>query len=140
MITRAASATWKGNLADGDGSLHSQSLDHPYSFATRFGDEEGTNPDELIGAALAGCFSMALAHGLDGAGHDPRSIDTRARVQLDPDALAITRIELETEAIVPGLDQDDFEAAAREAKDNCPVGKALGGAEIVLKEARVSAG
>jgi osmotically inducible protein OsmC len=137
MITRSASATWNGNLTEGDGTVRSHTLDHPYSFATRFGDEKGTNPDELVGAALASCFAMALAHGLDEAGHTPTSVDARARVQLDPDALAITRIELEVEGRVPGLDQEGFRAAAGEAKENCPVSKALAGVEIVLKEARL---
>lgn len=138
MITRDARATWNGPLAGGDGRLRSHTLDHPYSFATRFGDEEGTNPDELIGAALAGCFAMALAHGLDQAGHDPRSVEAHATVSLDPDALAITRIELEVEGEVPGLDPVEFLAAAREAKGNCPVGKALAGVEIEVTGARLA--
>lgn len=138
MITRTASATWNGNLTEGDGTVRSHTLDHPYSFATRFGDEKGTNPEELIGSALAGCFAMALSLGLEEAGHAPTSIDARARVQLDPDALAITRIELEVEGRVPGLDEEAFRAAAGEAKENCPVSKALAGVEIVLKEARLA--
>lgn len=138
MITRRASARWNGNLAEGDGSLRSHTLDHPYSFGTRFGDEKGTNPEELIGSALAGCFSMALAHGLDEAGHTPDSIDTRARVQLDPDIPAITKIELEVEGRVPGLDAEGFRAAAMAAKENCPVSKALAGVEIVLQEAKLA--
>lgn len=138
MITRDASATWNGDLAGGDGTIRSGTLDHPYSFGTRFEDEEGVNPEELIGSALAGCFAMALAHGLAGAGHEPRSIDARTRVHLDPDALAITRIDLETEGRVPGLDADAFREAAREAKENCPVSKALGGVEIVLGDARLA--
>lgn len=138
MITRDASVTWNGNLVGGEGRIRSHTLDHPYSFATRFGDEKGTNPDELVGAALAGCFSMALALGLDEAGHPPDSIDARARVHLDPDALAITTIELAVEGRVPGLAADAFREAAEEAKENCPVGKALAGVEIVLEEARLA--
>lgn len=138
MITRTASAAWNGNLVDGDGTLRSQSLNHPYSFATRFGDREGTNPEELVGSALAGCFAMALANGLDEAGHAPESINANARVTLDPDALAITTIELEVGGRVPGLDPEAFRAAAEEAKENCPVSKALAGAEIVLTDARLA--
>lgn len=138
MITRDARAVWKGGIEEGSGTLHSHTLDdQPYSFATRFGDEEGTNPDELIGAALAGCFAMALSLGLGEAGHEPESVDARATVSLDPDALAITTIELEVEGRVPGLSGEAFEAAAREAKENCPVGKALAGVDIVLKQARL---
>jgi osmotically inducible protein OsmC len=138
MIAKTASARWNGNLEEGDGTLRSHTLDHPYSFATRFGEEDGTNPEELIGSALAGCFAMALAHGLDGAGHTPNSIEARTRVELDPDALAIPRIELEVEADVPGLDPEAFREAAFEAKDNCPVSKALAGVTIDLTEARLS--
>lgn len=138
MISRTASARWHGSLEDGDGTVRSHTLDHPYSFATRFGDEEGTNPEELIGSALAGCFAMALAHGLDGAGHTPNSIEARARVELDPDALAIPRIELEVEGDVPGLDPEGFREAAAEAKDECPVSKALAGVTIDLTAARLT--
>ncbi len=135
MITRDASATWNGDLAGGNGTIRSRTLEHPYSFGTRFEDEEGVNPEELIGSALAGCFAMALAHGLDEAGHDPESIDARTRVHLDPDGLAITRIDLVAEGRVPGLDADAFREAAEEAKENCPVSKALAGVEIVLRNA-----
>lgn len=135
MITREARAVWNGSIQEGGGTLHSQSLEHPYSFATRFGDQEGTNPEELIGSALAGCFAMALSLGLGEAGHDPESIDARATVSLDPDALAIKTIELEVEGRVPGLDPEGFRSAAEEAKANCPVSKALAGVDVVLKEA-----
>lgn len=138
MIKRSASATWNGNLKAGGGTVRSHTLDHPYTFATRFGDEKGTNPDELVGAALASCFAMALANGLDQAGHTPSSVDARAEVSLDPSVPAITRIDLEVEGDVPGLDEEGFRAAAEEAKAGCPVSKALGGVEIVLKETRLA--
>ena len=138
MITRDARAVWKGSIQEGGGTLRSRSLDHPYSFATRFGDEEGTNPEELIGSALAGCFAMALSLGLGEAGHDPESVDARATVSLDPEALAITTIELEVEGSVPGMDPEAFRRAAEEAKENCPVSKALAGVDVVLKEARLA--
>lgn len=138
MITRGASATWNGDLAGGNGTIRSRTLDHAYSFGTRFEDEEGVNPEELVGSALASCFAMSLAHGLDEAGHDPRSVQARTRVHFDPDALTITQIELEAEGRVPGLDADGFREAAREAKDNCPVSKALAGVEIVRQDARLA--
>lgn len=138
MITRNASATWDGNLARGDGTMRTPSLEQAYSAGSRFEDEPGTNPDELIGSALAGCFSMALAHGLDQAGHEPESISTSARVHLDPEALAITRIELDVEGRVRGVDADGFREAAREASENCPVGKALAGVEIEVTGARLA--
>lgn len=138
MITRSASATWNGDLTGGDGTVRSHTLDHPYSFATRFGDQKGTNPDELVGAALTSCFAMALAHALDEAGHDPVSIDASARVHLDPDVPAITRIDLDVEGRVDGVDAEGFKEAARGAKENCPVSKALGGVEIVLGEVKLA--
>ncbi|MFW6192793.1 MAG: OsmC family peroxiredoxin [Gemmatimonadota bacterium] len=138
MITRSASATWNGDLTGGDGTVRSHTLDHPYSFATRFGDEKGTNPDELVGAALASCFAMALANDLAEAGHTPTSVDASARVHLDPDVPAIVRIDLDVEGRVPGLDADAFREAARGAKENCPVSKALGGVEIVLGEVKLT--
>ena len=138
MITTEANATWNGDLAGGNGTIRSLTLDHPYSFGARFEGEEGLNPEELIGSALAGCFAMALAHGLAEAGHDPESIDARTRVHFDPEGPAITRIDLVAEGKVPGLDADGFRAAAEDAKENCPVSKALAGVEIVLRDARLA--
>lgn len=138
MIAREAGATWNGDLEHGSGTVRSATREEPYSFGTRFGDREGTNPEELIGSALAGCFSMALAQGLSEAGQQPESVDATARVELDPDALAISRIELSVEGRVPGLDADGFRDAARVAKENCPVSKALAGVEIVLTDARLA--
>jgi osmotically inducible protein OsmC len=137
MPTRKAEAEWKGNLAEGSGRLKvgSGAFDGPYSFRSRF--EEGqstTNPEELIGAAHAGCFTMALTAQLSRAGLTPTRIHTRATVKLEKvgEGFAITRIELETEADVPGLDDATFQTNAMDAKRNCPVSKALAGTEIHL--------
>src|SRR5438046_402020 len=137
MPTRKAEAEWKGNLAEGSGRLRvgSGALDGPYSFKSRF--EEGqtaTNPEELIGAAHAGCFTMALAAHLSRAGLTPTRIHTGAKVKLEKvgERFSITRIELETEAEIPGIDDATFQRDALEAKQNCPVSKALAGTEIHL--------
>src|SRR5205823_1906080 len=137
MPTRKAEAEWKGNLAEGSGRLRvgSGALDGPYSFKSRF--EEGqtaTNPEELIGAAHAGCFTMALAAHLSRAGLTPTRIHTGAKVKLEKvgERFSITRIELETEAEIPGIDDTTFQRNALEAKQNCPVSKALAGTEIHL--------
>jgi osmotically inducible protein OsmC len=137
MPTHKAEAEWKGNLAQGGGRLKvgSGAFDGPYSFKSRF--EEGqaaTNPEELIGAAHAGCFSMALAAQLSRAGLTPTRIHTAAAVKLEKvgDAFAITRIDLETEAEVPGIDEAAFQKQAQDAKQNCPVSKALAGTTIHL--------
>ena len=133
MIVRNAQAVWNDNLKHGEGTVSFGSFEGPYSFASRFEDGDGTNPDELIGAAHAGCFSMALALVLGEAGHDPTSIRTDAEVHLDPDALAITKVVLSTEAEVPGLGEEAFQEHAEAAKQNCPVSKALAGVEIELE-------
>jgi osmotically inducible protein OsmC len=115
--------------------LGSGAFEGPYSFASRFEDGTGTNPEELIGAAHAGCFSMALSAGLSRAGHPPTRVHTNARVHIERgDAgFSITRIELQTEAEVPGLDDEAFQREAQDAKSGCPVSKALTGTEITLE-------
>jgi osmotically inducible protein OsmC len=137
MPVRSANARWEGPLQDGKGtmSLGSGAFDGQYSFGTRFEEEPGTNPEELIGAAHAGCFSMALSGALGRAGHDPESVETTARVHLDKEdgGFAITRVELQTRARVPGISEEDFQAAANEAKEGCPVSRALGAIEITLE-------
>lgn len=138
MVRTEASATWNGRLAEGDGTVRSPTLDEPYSFAARFEGRGGMNPEELVGAALSSCYAMALAHGLAEEGHDPGSVEARARVTFDPDALAIPTIELAVEGRVPDIDEEDFRAAAEEARDECPVSKALSGVEISLAEARLA--
>ena len=137
MPTRKAEAEWKGNLVQGSGRLKvgSGAFDGPYSFKSRF--EEGqsaTNPEELIGAAHAGCFTMALTAQLCRAGLTPTRIRTVANVKLEKvgETFAITRIDLETEADVPGIDDAHFQKHALDAKHNCPVSKALAGTEIHL--------
>ena len=134
MPVRNATATWEGPLQDGDGSLAlgSGAFEGAYSFQSRFEDGSGTNPEELIGAAHAGCFSMALANALAEDGYDPERIHTEAAVSLDAESLSIDGIELELAATVPDIDADTFEAYADDAKENCPVSKALAGVPISL--------
>ena len=136
MPTRAAQARWEGNLPEGSGRMRfgGGAFEGAYSFKSRFEEGTGTNPEELIAAAHAGCYSMALSHGLAQAGHTPRSVETTARVHLSKveGGFAINRIDLETRADVPGLDDDAFQQHAEDAKRNCPVSKLLTGAEITL--------
>ena len=137
MPIRKAEAEWRGNLSEGSGRLKvgSGAFDGPYSFKSRF--EEGqsaTNPEELIGAAHAGCFTMALAAQLSAAGIAPSRIHTDAKVKLEKvgEAFSITQVELETEAEIPGVDDATFQKHALDAKQNCPVSKALAGTLINL--------
>jgi osmotically inducible protein OsmC len=136
MPDRRAEAEWNGNLREGGGrlKLESGAFQGPYSFRDRFEDGKGTNPEELLGAAHAGCFSMALAAGLTAAGHPPGRIHTTATVSLERegDGFGITKIHLETEASVPGIAAADFQAQAQKAKSGCPVSKALAGTAISL--------
>jgi osmotically inducible protein OsmC len=136
MAKRTASAVWEGNLREGKGTvkLGSGAFEGPYSFASRFEEGNGTNPEELIGAAHAGCFSMALAAGLTRAGFSPKRIGTNASVSLEKvgEAFKITRIELNTEAEIPNIDEAAFLEQAETAKKNCPVSQALAGTEISL--------
>lgn len=137
MAKRTASAVWEGTLREGKGTvkLGSGAFEGAYSFASRFEEGTGTNPEELIGAAHAGCFSMALAAGLTRAGFSPRRISTTANVSLEKvgDAFRITKIELNTEAEIPGIDDNGFQEQAETAKKNCPVSQALAGTEISLR-------
>jgi osmotically inducible protein OsmC len=136
MAVRTADARWQGSLQEGDGRMvtGSGAFDGEYSFKTRFGEEEGTNPEELIGAAHAGCFSMALSGALGREGYRPEWIETRARVHLGkkPEGIAITKIELAATGKVPEISNRDFRRIAGEAKKNCPVSRALAGVEIDL--------
>jgi lipoyl-dependent peroxiredoxin len=131
MPKREAEASWEGSLEGGNGTMRmaSGSYEGPYSFQSRFEEGEGTNPEELIAAAHAGCFSMALSGELGQAGHEPDSVETTATVHIEKagDGFEITRIELDTRARVPGIDDDEFRRAAEAAKEGCPVSKALGG-------------
>jgi lipoyl-dependent peroxiredoxin len=140
IMDRHATAVWKGSLKEGGGTLDTQSgafKGVPYSFKGRFEDESGqsgTNPEELIAAAHAGCFAMALSHALGQAGFTPDELDARADVSIEPKdgGFAITRSRLTLEARVPGIDQAKFKEIAEQAKANCPVSKALAGVEISL--------
>ena len=137
MPTRKAEAQWEGNLTEGGGRLKlgSGAFEGPYSFKSRFEEgESATNPEELIGAAHAGCFTMALTAALSRAGHKPTRIHTTAQVKLEKvgDAFSITKIDLETDAEIPGIDDAAFQKFASDAKQNCPVSKALAGTEIGL--------
>src|SRR3989440_9709450 len=138
MATRDGTAEWRGDLQSGSGTVSVASglfERGSYSFASRFEEGKGTNPEELIAAAHAGCFSMALANVLSQAGHEPDSVETTARVHLDSDdgGFSITRSELSTEVKVDGLDEGEFQKYAGEAKDSCPVSRALGAIEIGLE-------
>ena len=137
MPVRTAEAEWKGNLTEGSGNLKvgSGAFEGPYSFASRFQDgEASTNPEELLGAAHAGCFTMALDAALTKAGHKPERLHTKASVRLDKvgEGFGITKITLELDGEVPDLSKDEFEKFAQTAKANCPVSKALAGTEIEL--------
>jgi osmotically inducible protein OsmC len=136
MPVRTAEAQWNGDLPSGSGTLKTEtgSVDGQYSFASRFENGTGTNPEELIAAAHAGCFSMALSNILAEAGHDPEQVRTTAKVRLDMsgDGPSIDRIDLICRARVPGIDQDHFVGHAEEAKKGCPVSKALAAVEITL--------
>ena len=137
MPTRIASALWEGTLKEGKGKmkLGSGAFEGTYSFTSRFEEGKGTNPEELIGAAHASCFSMALAHGLAQAGYSPKRIYTTAKVNLvkTEKGFKITDIELITEAKVPEIEEKVFIENAENAKKNCPVSKALAGTEIKLQ-------
>lgn len=141
MPRRTASARWDGSLQDGSGTMRmaSGAYEGPYSFQSRFEEGDGTNPEELIAAAHAGCFSMALSAGLGQAGHEPERVETDATVQLDKvdDGFAITHIRLRTRASVPGIDADEFQQHADAAKGGCPVSKALGGVDSIELEAEL---
>lgn len=137
MPVRKAEAKWEGKIQEGKGSvkLGSGAFEGPYSFKSRFEEGSGTNPEELIGAAHAGCFSMALSLFLEKAGATPERIDTDAKVHIEQvgEGFKITKIELSTEAKVQGMDESEFKKQAEEAKKNCPVSQALAGTEITLQ-------
>jgi len=136
MADKKAQAVWNGDLKKGKGkvTLESGLFEGPYTFASRFESGEGTNPEELIAAAHAGCYSMALSNELSKAGHQPESVYTEAVVSLDTvdGAPTITTIKLIAKASVPGLQKDEFQKIAAATKDACPVSRVLTGAEIHL--------
>lgn len=136
MAERTAKATWNGTLKEGKGTmaLGSGAFEGAFSFDTRMGDVAGTNPEELIGAALAGCFSMALNAGLEKEGFPATSVKTDARVHFGKDdkGFAISQIDLKCEADVPNIDENRFNEIAENTKTGCPVSRALTGTKIVL--------
>ena len=137
MSFRTAEAEWKGNLPEGKGRIKVQSgtFDAPSDFRARTADGKGTNPEELIGAAHAGCFTMFLSAVLGGAGVSPERLKTTAKVHLEKEGagLVIPKIELETEGVVPGMSAADFQKHAEAAKAGCPVSRALAATQITLK-------
>ncbi len=136
MPTRTSSAEWQGNLKDGAGTMRlgSGAFEGSYSFVSRFESGSGTNPEELIAAAHAGCFSMALSNALAQAGHTATSIKTSTTVHLEKgeEGFGISRIDLDTVGQVPGIDDADFIKYAEGAKAGCPVSRALAAVEITL--------
>jgi osmotically inducible protein OsmC len=131
MPTRNATATWEGGLQKGKGSFSGASgkIGGTYSFGTRFGDEPGTSPEELLAAAEAACYSMALSLGLEQAGHPPTKVETKAACTIDkvPEGFKITTMKLVVRATVPGIANDAFQKIALATKDGCPVSKAITG-------------
>ena len=138
-MKRFGSAAWNGGLREGKGSVSTESRaleSHPYTFFSRYGEKPGTNPEELLGAAHASCFTMALSVGLTQAGNPPESLATEAKVTVAQveGGFGITKIELSVTGRVPGLDADGFAAAAQGAKEGCPLSKALASVpEITLE-------
>ena len=134
MPERKAEAQWNGSLQAGSGTMRmaSGAYEGPYSFQSRFEEGDGTNPEELLAAAHAGCFSMQLSGVLGAGGHDPDSVETEATVHIDKadEGFEITRIELTAKARVPGIDEAAFQEAAETAKNICPVSVLFKGAEI----------
>jgi osmotically inducible protein OsmC len=137
MAIRTASARWEGTLTEGTGVMRTGKggYEGPYSFRSRFEEGEGTNPEELIGAAHAGCFSMAFSKGLADAGFPPTAIDTTANVHLEKvdGKQTVTRIDLATAGVVPGIDAAEFTKIAEATKEACPVSRLLSpGTDITL--------
>jgi lipoyl-dependent peroxiredoxin len=138
-MARFASAEWRGNLKEGEGTmaLGSGAWEGPFTFKSRFEEGAGSNPEELIGAAEAGCFTMALSHALSEAGHVPDSVETQAKVQIrnvdgNP---TIAQIDLVTHAKVPGLDDDTFQQTAQATREQCIISRALAGVGNITVDA-----
>ena len=141
-MDRTGSAVWHGKIMDGTGTISTQSgtlKDTQYSFKARFADGVGTNPEELIAAAHAGCFTMAFSNELATAGHTADTVETTAVVTLEflADGPTITKIKLTTKATVPGIDKETFDTIAKKAKEGCPVSRVLKAAEINCPVSRV---
>jgi osmotically inducible protein OsmC len=141
MSISKASGQWDGTIKAGKGTMKpGHAADIPFSLATRFEGQPGSNPEEVLGAALAGCFSMALSLGLEKGGSPPTSIKTSASVKLDKDGdgFTVTEIELVTEAVVPGIDAAKFQSIAEATKKACPVSKALAGVRSITLKATLA--
>jgi lipoyl-dependent peroxiredoxin len=142
MTARNGSAEWRGDVESGSGriTVGDGVFEGPYSFASRFEEGEGTNPEQLIAAAHAGCFTMALSNLLSGEGHVPDSLRTAAKVQLRnvDGAPTLARIDLETEGRVPGVEEHEFRRYAEQAKETCPVSRALAGIPEIGLTARLA--
>jgi lipoyl-dependent peroxiredoxin len=141
MAKRTANARWNGSLTEGEGTMRlgMGAYEGNYSFQSRFEEGDGTNPEELIAAAHAGCFSMALSAGLGQAGHNPESVETEATVHLEKEGegFAIKRIELRSRARVPGISEEEFQDQAEAAKKGCPVSQALAAVESIEVDAQL---
>ncbi|MFW6068724.1 MAG: OsmC family protein [Chloroflexota bacterium] len=139
MPVRSAEAVWKGSLQDGTGTMKmaSGAYEGQYSFSSRFEEGQGTNPEELIAAAHAGCYSMALSGDLGRAGYTPEHVQTTAQVHLTKgdSGFRITRVHLIAEARVPGIDEETFQQTAEKAKKGCPVSQALGAVDEITVDA-----
>ena len=139
MAVRTANAEWKGSLQGGEGTMNMQSgaFEGRYSFSSRFEEGTGTNPEELIAAAHAGCFSMQLSGVLGAQGAEPDFVETEARVQIlkDGEGFSIKKIELITRARIPGIEEDAFQQAVQTAKDICPVSRALASVDTITVDA-----
>jgi osmotically inducible protein OsmC len=135
MSVRTAKAEWNGTLKEGKGTMNFSDYSGPYTYVSRFEEGEGTNPEELIGAAQAGCFSMFLSALIGGEKLNPDYVRTVAKVHLESDNIGpvISKIELETEVKCAGLSQSKFEELSKDAKEKCPVSRLYASAEITLK-------
>ncbi len=140
MIVRKAHAAWKGTLMDGRGvlSVGPEMTDRLFDRESRFGDGRGVNPEEMIGAALAGCFCMALSHAIEQAGYHPDGIEAAAEVMLDEDQPEINSIRLKTTGSIPDLSQDEFNRLAQQTASSCPVARALASTEITVETAMLT--
>ncbi|MDK1080670.1 MAG: OsmC family peroxiredoxin [Anaerolineae bacterium] len=134
MAIRHANAKWSGTLKEGNGVMKFGDYEGPFTHGSRFEEGEGTNPEELVGAAHAGCFSMFLSALLTGDDHPPKTIETKATVHLGEEGGGpkITHIDLDCEADVPGIDQDSLNTYADKAKKNCPISRLFTGTQINL--------
>jgi osmotically inducible protein OsmC len=135
MAVRKANAVWNGTLKEGSGTMKFADYEGPYTFKSRFEEGDGTNPEELLGAAHAGCYSMFLSAQLTTAGFPPNKVEATATVHLgrDDSGPKITLIELDVTAEVPDIDADTFDELAEKSKEGCPVSRALAATEIALK-------